>query len=128
MERFEDYIQGERVVRELRRHAPEALETLASDLEAPLSPPMERAVARSLDDKRVADFASSQVMMPAMLKTFGVSAQALADVQETLEVRCEECTVKGRCWTAMRAGADAETSREFCPNTPYFTGEQGPQQ
>lgn len=124
MERFEDYIQGERVVRELRRHAPEALEALAIDLEAPLSPPMERAVARSLNDERVADFASSKVMLPAMLKTFGVSTQALADVQETLEARCEKCTVKGRCWTAMRSGADADNCREFCPNAPYFIGEQ----
>ncbi|CAM3948632.1 hypothetical protein VRRI112168_07450 [Vreelandella rituensis] len=120
MERVEDYIQGERVVRELRRHAPEALEALASDLEAPLSPPMERAVARSLDDERVADFASSQVMMPVMMKAFGVSAQELAEAQETLEARCEECTVKGRCWTAMRAGADADTARDFCPNAETF--------
>ncbi len=50
MERFEDYIQGERVVRELRRHAPGALEALESDLAAPLNPPLGRAVARSLDD------------------------------------------------------------------------------
>lgn len=64
--------------------------------------------------------------MPAMMKTFGVSVQELTEAQETLEARCEECTVKDRCWTAMWAGADADTARDFCPNTPYFTEELSP--
>ncbi len=126
MERLSDYIQGERVVRELRRHAPEALEELACDLAKPLSPPLERAVARSLDDSRVPDFRSSEVLMPPMMATFAVgpgtfSEEALAE----LEASCNRCEAVGRCWQAMRRHADAEVCRDFCPNAEAFSGHRG---
>ena len=121
MERLPDYIQGERVVRELRRHAPEALEALASDLEQPLSPPLERAMARSLDDCRVPDFRASEVLMPAMMTTFAVSPAAIAEEGlAVMEASCNRCEAVGRCWRAMRDGADAEACRSFCPNAERF--------
>lgn len=123
MERLSDYIQGERVVRELRRHAPEALEALARDLEQPLSPPLEKAIARSLDDRRVADFRPSEVLMPAMMTTFAVSPATLAEEELAgLEAGCNRCEVIGHCWGAMRDGAEVEECRGFCPNAEAFLG------
>ena len=123
MERLSDYIQGERVVRELRRHAPEALEALARDLEQPLSPPLEKAMARTLDDRRVPDFSASEVLMPAMMTTFAVDPAAIAEEELTgLEEKCNRCSEVGRCWQAMRAFADAEACRAFCPNAEAFIG------
>ncbi|MDY7117853.1 hypothetical protein RAN53_16010 [Halomonas sp. SSL-5] len=121
MERMADYIQGERVVRELRRHAPEALEELAQDLEQPLSMPLERAVARTLDDRRVPDFQAAEVLMPVMMKTFEVGPAAIAEEDlASLESVCNRCEVVGHCWKAMRRGADAEACRGFCPNASRF--------
>ncbi|MCG6656796.1 hypothetical protein HOP52_03265 [Halomonas campisalis] len=123
MERLSDYIQGERVVRELRRHDPEALEALAHDLEQPLNPPLERALARTLDDRRVADFRPSEVLMPAMMTTFAVSPAAIAEEGlAELEASCNRCEAVGRCWRAMRDHADAEVCRDFCPNAEAFMG------
>lgn len=121
MERLEDYIQGERVVRELRRHVPEALEALASDLEAPLNPALERALARSLDDGRVPDFVPSRVLMPAMLSVFDTNLAALAEGElAKLEAICDGCAVKGRCWSTLRDYAGVEACRRFCPNAERF--------
>ncbi|MFP4261941.1 MAG: hypothetical protein ACLFRS_01160 [Halomonas sp.] len=121
MDRLADYIQGERVVRELRRHAPEALEELARDLEQPLSLPLERAMARSLDDRRVPDFQAADTLMSAMMRTFEVSPAAIAeDELASLESVCNRCEVMGHCWKAMRHGADAEACRGFCPNAGSF--------
>lgn len=123
MERLSDYIQGERVVRELRRHAPEALEELASDLKQPLSLPLERALSRSLDDRRVPDFQTVEVLMPAMMTTFEVSPAATAREElMVLESVCKGCKVVGDCWQAMRDGVDAEVCRGFCPNAEAFMG------
>ncbi len=128
MERLSDYIQGERVVRELRHHAPEALEALACDLEQPLNPPLARAVARSLSDGRVPDFRASEVLMPAMMAAFAVSPasigeQALAE----LKASCNRCETVGQCWQAMRDRADVEVCRGFCPNAEAFIGHGGQQ-
>lgn len=121
MERLSDYIQGERVVRELRQHAPEALEVLASDLEQPLNPPLEKAMARSLDDRRVRGFQPAEVLMPLMMETFEVSPQAIAKEElASLEIVCNRCEEVGRCWQAMRGHADADACREFCPNAKTF--------
>lgn len=130
MERLSDYIQGERVVRELRHHAPEALEALVCDLGQPLSPPLERAVARSLDDGRVPDFRASEVLMPAMMETFAVSPATFSEeVLCELKASCNRCEAVGRCWQAMRAHAEGEVCRGFCPNAEAFMnhgGEEGP--
>ena len=123
MERLSDYIQGERVVRELRRYAPEALEEMARDLEQPLSPPLEKALARTLDDRRVPDFAASEVLMPAMMTTLAVDpATITAEELVGLEETCNRCSEAGRCWQAMRDYADAEACRAFCPNAEAFMG------
>lgn len=121
MERLSDYIQGERVVRELRRHAPEALEEMVCDLKQPLSVPLERAMGRTLDDHRVPDFKASEVLMPTMMTTFEVRPATIAEGELiALESACNQCEVVGHCWKAMRAGADAETCRDFCPNAESF--------
>lgn len=121
MERLADYIQGERVVRELRSHAPEALAELAHDLEQPLSISLERAVARTLDDRRVPDFQAADVLMPVMMKTFQVRPAAIAEEElASLEAVCNRCEVVGHCWKAMRHGAGAEACRGFCPNARSF--------
>ncbi|MEQ5800539.1 hypothetical protein [Halomonas sp. H10-9-1] len=126
MERLSDYIQGERVVRELRSHAPEALEELARDLEQPLSRPLEKAIGRTLDDRRVPDFQASEVLMPAMMKTFEVPTAAIAeDEMALLESVCNRCEVVGHCWKAMRNGAGAEACRGFCPNAKSFVAHGG---
>ncbi|QHC48356.1 hypothetical protein EKK97_00410 [Billgrantia tianxiuensis] len=113
-------------MRELRYHAPEALEALVRDLEQPLSPPLERAVARSLDDGRMPDFRASEVLMPAMMATFAVNPatigeQALAE----LKASCNRCEAVGRCWQAMRARADGEACCGFCPNSEAFISHGG---
>ncbi|MFQ3788539.1 hypothetical protein [Halomonas sp. A29] len=126
MERLSDYIQGERVVRELRRHAPEALEELTCNLEQPLSPPLERAVARSLDDGRVPAFRAAEVLMPAMMTTFAVCPAAIAEeVLSELKASCNRCEEVGRCWQAMRNDAEAEACQAFCPNAEAFMGLGG---
>lgn len=126
MERLSDYIQGERVVRELRRHAPEALEELACDLSQPLSPPLARAVARCLDDSRVPDFRSAEVLMPPMMATFAVGPAAFGEqALAELEASCNRCEAVGRCWQAMRSHADAEVCRDFCPNAEAFIEQRG---
>lgn len=126
MERLSDYIQGERVVRDLRRHAPQALEALARDLEQPLSPPLEKALARSLGDRRVPDFRSSEVLMPAMMTTFAVSPAVIAEEELAgLEATCNRCSEVGRCWQAMRDVAGAEACRSFCPNAGAFMDQDG---
>ena len=124
MERLADYIQGERVVRELRRHAPEVLEALARDLEQPLNPPLEKAMARSLDDCRVAGFRPSEVLMPAMMTTLAVSPAVIAEEELAgWEATCNRCSEVGRCWQAMRDFAGAEACRGFCPNAEAFMGQ-----
>lgn len=121
MERLSDYIQGERVVRELRLHAPEALEALASDLEVPLNPALERAVARTLDDGRVPHFVPSRVLMPAMMTTFAVAPAGIAEEElSELKASCNRCEAVGHCWTAMRGHNGAEACRGFCPNAEAF--------
>ena len=123
MERLSDYIQGERVVRELRRHAPQALEEMARNLEQPLSPPLEKALARTLDDRRVPDFSAAEVLMPAMMTTFAVDPAAIdAEALAGLEAACNRCDEVGRCWQAMRDYAGAEACRAFCPNAEAFMG------
>ncbi|WP_104205154.1 hypothetical protein [Billgrantia saliphila] len=126
MERLSDYIQGERVVRELRRHAPEALEELACNLQQPLSPPLERAIARSLKDRRVPDFSASEVLMPVMMKAFEVSPAVMTQEElAELEANCNCCEVVGRCWQAMRSHTDVEACCDFCPNAEAFMGHRG---
>jgi len=121
MERLSDYIQGERVVRELRLHAPEALGELASDLEQPLNPSLEKAMARTLDDRRVENFQPAEVLMLLMMTTFEVSPQAIAEEElASLEAVCNRCEVVGRCWQALRDHADADACRGFCPNAEAF--------
>ena len=121
MERLADYIQGERVVRELRRHAPEALDELAQDLEQTLSMPLERAVARTLDDRRIPDFQAAEVLMPVMMKTFEVSPAVIVEEElASLKAVCNRCEVMGHCWKAMRHGAGVEACRGFCPNASRF--------
>ncbi|MCE8031424.1 hypothetical protein HOP54_22305 [Halomonas daqingensis] len=128
MERLSDYIQGERVVRELRHHAPEALEALACDLEQPLNPPLALAVARSLDDGRVPHFRASEVLMPAMMATFAVNPAAIEEqALAELKASCNCCEEIGRCWQAMRDRADGEVCRSFCPNAEAFIGHGGQQ-
>ncbi|MDZ7853871.1 MAG: hypothetical protein U5L98_14815 [Halomonas sp.] len=123
MERLSDYIQGERVVRELRYHAPEALEELARDLEQPLSLPLERAMMRTLDDRWVPAFKPAEVLMPAMMTTFAVSPAAIAEEElAVLESACNRCEVVGHCWGSMRDGVDAEACGSFCPNAETFMG------
>lgn len=121
MERLSDYIQGERVVRELRYHSPETLAELARDLEQPLSSPLQRAMSRTLDDHRVADFQAAEVLMPAMMRTFAVSPAAVKEEElRELESVCNRCEVVGHCWRAMRDGVDAEACGSFCPNAKAF--------
>lgn len=104
------------MVRELRRHAPEALEELVCDLEQPLSPTLERAIAHSLKDRRVPDFMASEVLMPVMIKAFEVSPAVMTREElAELEANCDCCELVGRCWQAMREHAGVEACRGFCP-------------
>ncbi len=124
MERLSDYIQGERVVRELRYHAPEALAELADNLEQPLTPPLERAMSRALDDRRMPDFRAAEVLMPAMMTIFAVSPAAIKEPElASLEGVCNRCEVVGHCWRAIRNGADVEACEDFCPNAKAFMAQ-----
>ncbi|MBF8222556.1 hypothetical protein [Halomonas sp. 328] len=121
-ERLHDYLRGDRVLRELRTHAPAALDRLIDDLEHPLSAPFERAVVRALGAERLPGFVPAATLMPTMLTRFGLPAELATE--KALEVQrrtCNRCPQVGHCWQALRHGADAEACRGFCPNAEAFT-------
>ena len=123
LQRFEEYLEGERVFGEMALYAPAALNEIVSDLETPLSQPFERQVARHLAGHQISGFMPSKTLMPLMLQRFEVSEACQAEASDTLRSArktCDTCPVVGRCWHAMRRMTDAETCREFCPNAETF--------
>ncbi|PAU77263.1 hypothetical protein [Halomonas salipaludis] len=122
MSRISDYIQGTRTVRELQLSAPEVMKDMIYDLGYPMNPPLERAVACILDERRFPDFRAAEVLLPAMMKTFAFSTQKLDKSSlKGLESVCNNCRMVGHCWRAMRDHAGAEVCRDFCPNVQAFT-------
>ncbi|MCE8018734.1 hypothetical protein HOP51_01185 [Halomonas sp. MCCC 1A11036] len=122
MKRMNDYFQGMRTFRELRLHAPEVIKEMIYDLDYPISPPLERVVACTLDERRCPDFRAAEVLLPAMMKTFAFSPHKLNKSSlEGLESVCNICRRVGHCWRAMRDHAGTEVCREFCPNVEAFT-------
>lgn len=122
MNRIFDYMQWTRTVRELQLSAPEVMKDITHDLEHPMSPPLELAVSRILDERRYPDFRAAEVLLPAMMKTFAFSPQELEkSSRKGLESVCTHCRKVGTCWRAMRDHAGAEVCRDFCPNAEAFT-------
>lgn len=120
-ERLRDYLQGDRVLRELETYAPAALDRLIDDLTHPLSGPFERAVARALGAERLPGFVPAATLMPTMLTRFGLPAElARRSELKALRRTCNRCPQVGHCWQALRHGADAEECRSFCPNAEAF--------
>ncbi|QTF92732.1 hypothetical protein [Halomonas sp. BM-2019] len=110
------------MARDIRSEAPSVYEQLIGDLETPLAPPFEAAVAHRLASGDTAGLIPARTLMPEMMVRFGVSpVQFEADQELTgLERTCNRCSAVGRCWSALRHGADAATCRTFCPNAPAF--------
>ncbi|GKW50794.1 hypothetical protein [Halomonas sp. NCCP-2165] len=121
-ERLRDYLQGDRVLRELEAYAPAALDRLIDDLTHPLSAPFERAVARALDAERLPGFVPAATLMPTMLTRLGLPAELATDKALMAQRRtCNRCPRVGHCWQALRHGAQADECRGFCPNAEAFT-------
>lgn len=121
-ERLRDYLQGDRVLRELETYAPAALDRLIEDLSHPLSGPFERAVARALGAECLPGFVPAATLMPTMLTRFGLPAELATDKALKAQRRtCNRCPQVGHCWQALRHGAQAEECRSFCPNAEAFT-------
>ncbi|MGQ4878085.1 hypothetical protein ACOJCM_05875 [Billgrantia sp. LNSP4103-1] len=113
-----------RLVYEMRREAAPTYQAMVRDFATPMSPAFEREVARSLNRGGEVDLIPSLTLLPPMMARFGLTTkdfdpddrQALAELQR----ECDRCPVVGRCWRALRAGADQERCRAFCPNAPAF--------
>lgn len=67
--------------------------------------------------------ASARPLVDRMIERLGLAAAVAAagpGLMRELEHRCGMCRVQRRCGKWMRANADPDAYREFCPNTPNF--------
>lgn len=122
-----DYRAGEHALLELRYCAPKRLSALIHDLAQPLPSPLERALARGLNSGELAGWLGpAETLMPAMMRRFGLDAEAWADAPRAAEwrVTCRACPHIGTCWQALRHDTDTDTDAEacwaFCPNAEAF--------
>jgi len=110
------------LVRDVQHEAGKTYQRLLTDLETPLEPGFEREMARQLGAGQPTSFVPAKTLMPVMMQRFGLQDADLA-VQPgygALRDTCNACPVVGHCWQAMRAGAEVEECRGFCPNAEAF--------
>lgn len=110
------------LVRDIQHEASSTYGELLTDLESPLEPGFEQEMARQLERERPFDFKPARVLMPVMVERFGLQEARLASdpAYDAMRAACNGCPVVGQCWKAMRAGAEAEECRGFCPNAEAF--------
>ncbi|AQU84125.1 MULTISPECIES: hypothetical protein [unclassified Halomonas] len=120
------------LARNVKDQAGATFDALINDLERPLEPRFEQAVARQLAAGQPAHFKPASTLMPVMMQRFGLEERALqarallgdgrvnlADYA-TLRDNCNACAAVGDCWKAMRANAELEECRRLCPNANAF--------
>ncbi|MBB3184502.1 hypothetical protein FHR95_002075 [Halomonas fontilapidosi] len=110
------------LVRDVQHEAGPTYDALLNDLASPLEPGFEREMARQLASGQPSSFAPAITLMPVMMQRFGLQAAEVAvDAGYTgMRETCNACPAVGQCWKAMRAGADVEACRGFCPNAKAF--------
>nr|WP_298414069.1 hypothetical protein [uncultured Halomonas sp.] len=118
-ESFTAHVQGPGIVHQMALLEPVALNELISDLDTPLNPNFERAVEAILTQGDLPTFDAAGTLLPVMLARFGLAEadyDTRVDTLGALREACHGCPVKGRCWQALRSGADATACGTFCPS------------
>lgn len=117
------------LARNIKQQAGASYDALINDLERPLEPRFEQAVARQLAAGQPAHFSPANTLMPVMLQRFGIRESALKESMlkehgfadyRALRDTCNACAAVGDCWKAMRASAELDECRRLCPNANAF--------
>ncbi|CAM3375346.1 hypothetical protein [Halomonas lysinitropha] len=110
------------LVRDVQHEAGPTYHALLNDLGSPLETDFEREMARQLEAGQPSDFVPAKALMPVMMQRFGLQdAEVAAEPgYNMMRKTCNGCPVVGQCWKAMRAGAEVEECRGFCPNAKAF--------
>ncbi|MDR5902986.1 hypothetical protein [Halomonas icarae] len=110
------------LVRDVQHEAGSTYDELLTDLKSPLEPGFERQVARRLQSDKPIGFKPARTLMPVMMQRFSLQDAELTNDPDygAMRATCNGCPVVGRCWKAMRGGADVEECRGFCPNAEAF--------
>ncbi|MDZ7853895.1 MAG: hypothetical protein U5L98_14935 [Halomonas sp.] len=116
-----------RLVQEIQHEAPRTYSEMLEDLSTPLDHRFEQQMARQLQQGQPLGFVPSKTLMPVMMQRFGLQQAEMAADPDHAAMRsvCNGCPVVGQCWKAMRAGADVEECRGFCPNAKAFESRTG---
>ncbi|MFC7368825.1 hypothetical protein [Vreelandella zhaodongensis] len=120
------------LARNVKQEAGASYDALINDLERPLEPRFEQAVAKQLAAGQPAHFRPANTLMPVMMQRFGLNESALekSALEEggvinhadyvALRDTCNACAAVGDCWKAMRASAELDECRRLCPNATAF--------
>ncbi|MDP3535248.1 MAG: hypothetical protein Q8S08_07645 [Halomonas sp.] len=110
------------LARNVKQEAGASYEALIHDLEKPLEPHFEQAVARQLAAVQPAHFRPAETLMPVMMQRFGLEESGLMNHPDYVALRdtCNACAAVGDCWKAMRADAELDECRHICPNANAF--------
>ncbi|CAH1042928.1 DUF6455 family protein [Halomonas sp. TD01] len=115
------------LARNVKQEASASYDALINDLERPLEPRFEQAVARQLSASQPAHFRPARTLMPVMMQRFGLNESALEEGglinhadYAALRDTCNACAAVGDCWKAMRASAKLDECRRLCPNATAF--------
>lgn len=115
------------LARNIKQQAGASYDALINDLERPLEPRFEQAVARQLAAGQPAHFRPANTLMPVMMQRFGLNESALEEGgvinhadYVALRDTCNACAAVGDCWKAMRASAELDECRRLCPNANAF--------
>lgn len=115
------------LARNIKQEAGASYNALINDLERPLEPSFEQAVARQLAAGQPAHFRPANTLMPVMMQRLGLKESELhgnglmnhADYR-ALRDTCNACAAVSDCWKAMRANAELDECRHLCPNANVF--------
>lgn len=115
------------LARNVKQEAGASYDALINDLERPLEPRFEQAVAKQLAAGQPAHFRPASALMPVMMQRFGLNERALEEGglinhadYVALRDTCNACAAVGDCWKAMRADAELDECRHICPNANAF--------
>lgn len=110
------------LVQDMQHEASRTYNEMLEDLDTPLDAHFEGEVARQLQSGQPVGFKQARTLMPVMMQRFGLQEAELATDPDygAMRATCNGCPVVGQCWKAMRAGADVEECRGFCPNAESF--------
>lgn len=107
-----------RLVNDMQHESAGVYRSLVEDLDTPLEADFEREVAKQMNDGHRGGVRPSRALLPEMMRRFGCDAGRVE--MAPIRSACDACPVSGRCWRALRRGADAEECRGFCANAEAF--------